>query len=145
MDGFVRQPKPKCISVGDHLAGLTSCRCLAGIIGNCEVQGKLRCSCGHKLGSYHWAGMQCSCGAWVTPAFAVGKARVDVTTNRTLAVGTPQVAEAAGKVQGEAAGKGRGEAKEAEGGEADEAEAKAEGATGKAEEDRRVSGKRRLE
>lgn len=57
-----------------------------GIIGNYEVQGKLKCSCGQKLGSFHWAGMQCSCGAWVTPAFAVGKSKVDAVGNQTLAV-----------------------------------------------------------
>lgn len=57
-----------------------------GIIGNYEVQGKLKCSCGQKLGSYHWAGMQCSCGAWVTPAFAVGKSKVDAVGNQTLAM-----------------------------------------------------------
>ena len=57
-----------------------------GIVGTYEVQGKLKCSCGQKLGSFHWAGMQCSCGAWVTPAFAVGKSKVDVVGNQTLAV-----------------------------------------------------------
>ncbi len=57
-----------------------------GIVGNYEVQGKLKCSCGQKLGSFHWAGMQCSCGAWVTPAFAVGKSKVDAVGNQTLAV-----------------------------------------------------------
>jgi len=35
-----------------------------------EVEGKLSCpSCKYRVGSWNWAGMQCSCGTWVRPAF----------------------------------------------------------------------------
>jgi hypothetical protein len=30
------------------------------------------------VGSFHWAGSQCSCGAWVTPAIRVHKSSVDI-------------------------------------------------------------------
>ncbi|KAJ3034268.1 dual specificity phosphatase 12 [Rhizophlyctis rosea] len=43
-----------------------------------EMEGKINCpKCDAKLGSYSWAGTQCSCGTWVTPAFAVQRGRVD--------------------------------------------------------------------
>eukprot|EP00026_Physarum_polycephalum_P012463 Phypoly_transcript_12774.p1 GENE.Phypoly_transcript_12774~~Phypoly_transcript_12774.p1 ORF type:complete len:363 (+),score=56.67 Phypoly_transcript_12774:12-1100(+) len=43
-----------------------------------ELEGKLSCpKCNSKFGSWMWAGAQCSCGAWITPAFQVSKARVD--------------------------------------------------------------------
>jgi dual specificity phosphatase 12 len=29
------------------------------------------------LGNWDWAGMQCGCGAWITPAFAVARGRID--------------------------------------------------------------------
>jgi|APGre2960657444_1045066.scaffolds.fasta_scaffold01862_5 dual specificity phosphatase 12 len=42
--------------------------------------GKLACpKCSGRLGGFCWAGEQCSCGAWVTPAFQLHSARVDVT------------------------------------------------------------------
>lgn len=42
------------------------------------IDGKLPCpKCGGRLGSFNWAGMQCSCGKWVTPAFQIHKNRVD--------------------------------------------------------------------
>ncbi|KAI6646426.1 Dual specificity protein phosphatase 12 isoform X4 [Oopsacas minuta] len=42
-------------------------------------QGKLTCpKCSGRLGSYNWAGMQCSCGKWITPAFQIHKARIDL-------------------------------------------------------------------
>lgn len=34
--------------------------------------------CTGRLGSFNWAGNQCSCGAWITPAFLIHKAKVDV-------------------------------------------------------------------
>ena len=52
-----------------------------GVAGSYETQGKLTCTCGSKLGSYSWAGLQCSCGAWVQQAMMVQKGRVDVTRN----------------------------------------------------------------
>eukprot|EP00897_Mesotaenium_endlicherianum_P002562 jgi/Mesen1/2333/ME000155S01426 len=43
-----------------------------------EVEGKLTCvKCKARLGAFCWAGMQCSCGAWVTPAFQLHKSRLD--------------------------------------------------------------------
>jgi dual specificity phosphatase 12 len=43
-----------------------------------QVDGKLACpKCTVRLGSYTWSGMQCSCGAWVAPAFQVVKSKVD--------------------------------------------------------------------
>lgn len=45
----------------------------AGTVGD-----KLMCmKCNARLGSYNWAGMQCSCGAWVNPAFQLHKNRLD--------------------------------------------------------------------
>ncbi|KAJ1021692.1 hypothetical protein NDA16_003828 [Ustilago loliicola] len=45
-----------------------------------QVTGRLNCpspKCGVKLGSWDWAGMQCGCGSWVTPAFALHRSKVD--------------------------------------------------------------------
>ncbi|KAJ9475613.1 Tyrosine-protein phosphatase YVH1 [Pseudozyma hubeiensis] len=45
-----------------------------------EVTGRLNCpaeKCRAKLGSWDWAGMQCGCGAWVTPAFSLHRSKVD--------------------------------------------------------------------
>lgn len=45
-----------------------------------QVTGRLNCpsvKCGAKLGSWDWAGMQCGCGSWVTPAFALHRSKVD--------------------------------------------------------------------
>ena len=45
-----------------------------------SLGGKLICPtkrCGAKLGNFDWAGLQCSCGAWVTPAFAIAASKVD--------------------------------------------------------------------
>lgn len=42
------------------------------------VMGKLSCAtCEARLGSFNWAGAQCSCGAWVVPAFQLHKSRMD--------------------------------------------------------------------
>lgn len=43
-----------------------------------DLEGKLACpKCSSKVGSFCWAGAQCSCGRWVVPAFKVLKAKVD--------------------------------------------------------------------
>ncbi|KAI8905587.1 hypothetical protein EDD86DRAFT_211848 [Gorgonomyces haynaldii] len=42
-----------------------------------EIQGRMDCTCGAKLGTFHLAGLACSCGTWVSPAFAVSKSKVD--------------------------------------------------------------------
>ena len=42
------------------------------------LEGKLACpKCHARVGSYNWAGMQCSCGTWVRPAFQIVKSKVD--------------------------------------------------------------------
>ncbi|KAM0791179.1 hypothetical protein ACM66B_005663 [Microbotryomycetes sp. NB124-2] len=44
------------------------------------LAGKIVCpskKCGAKLGSFDWAGSQCSCGAWVCPGFALNVSKVD--------------------------------------------------------------------
>ncbi|KAJ3686283.1 hypothetical protein LUZ61_015447 [Rhynchospora tenuis] len=43
-----------------------------------NVADKLFCmGCKARLGSFNWAGMQCSCGAWVNPAFQLIKSKLD--------------------------------------------------------------------
>ncbi|XP_072985817.1 probable inactive dual specificity protein phosphatase-like At4g18593 isoform X2 [Typha latifolia] len=43
-----------------------------------NVEEKLWCfGCKARLGSFNWAGMQCSCGAWVNPAFQLHKSKID--------------------------------------------------------------------
>ncbi|KAL2610871.1 hypothetical protein R1flu_022563 [Riccia fluitans] len=45
-----------------------------------DVEGKLLCArCEARLGNFNWAGLQCSCGAWVNPAFQLHKSRMDFT------------------------------------------------------------------
>ncbi len=44
------------------------------------VNGRLTCPngrCGAAVGRYDWKGFKCTCGAWVTPAFSLQRARVD--------------------------------------------------------------------
>ncbi|KAF9603212.1 hypothetical protein IFM89_034545 [Coptis chinensis] len=42
------------------------------------VEEKFQClGCKARLGSFNWAGMQCSCGSWVNPAFQLHKNRID--------------------------------------------------------------------
>ncbi|KAG1330213.1 putative inactive dual specificity protein phosphatase-like [Cocos nucifera] len=46
-----------------------------------HVEEKLWClGCKARLGSFNWAGMQCSCGSWVNPAFQLHKSRIDEST-----------------------------------------------------------------
>jgi dual specificity phosphatase 12 len=52
-------------------------------MGDGALEAKLSCpKCAGRLGSFCWAGEQCSCGAWVVPAFQLHHARVDVTQQR---------------------------------------------------------------
>ncbi|KAI3788394.1 hypothetical protein L2E82_01158 [Cichorium intybus] len=45
------------------------------------LEGKLWCThCEGRLGYFNWAGIQCSCGSWITPAFQLHKSRVDIST-----------------------------------------------------------------
>ncbi|KAJ1732997.1 tyrosine protein phosphatase yvh1 [Coemansia sp. Benny D160-2] len=42
------------------------------------LENKIMCpKCHAKLGSYNWAGAQCSCGKWITPSFQIHRNRVD--------------------------------------------------------------------
>lgn len=42
------------------------------------VEGRVDCpNCMAKLGQYNWAGAQCSCGRWITPAFMLHRKQVD--------------------------------------------------------------------
>ena len=44
-----------------------------------DIEGKLACpKCLHKVGHWRWAGAQCSCGTWVTPAIQIPVSKVDV-------------------------------------------------------------------
>jgi|TARA_B100000683_G_scaffold276862_2_gene332493 dual specificity phosphatase 12 len=43
-----------------------------------ETRGKLTCpACATKIGAFDWAGIQCSCGAWVSPGFQIQRAKTD--------------------------------------------------------------------
>jgi len=44
-----------------------------------EADGKIICpKCKCRLGTYNWAGAQCSCGQWITPAIQLTKSKVDL-------------------------------------------------------------------
>jgi len=44
-----------------------------------EADGKIICpKCKCRLGTYNWAGAQCSCGQWITPAIQLTKCKVDL-------------------------------------------------------------------
>ena len=49
-----------------------------------DVQGKLTCRCGSRLGNFNWAGLQCNCGRWVTPAFQLQISQIDVEASGSL-------------------------------------------------------------
>ncbi|KAL8281189.1 hypothetical protein RQP46_006547 [Phenoliferia psychrophenolica] len=56
------------------------CRWMSPLLESGVLSGKIVCpgsKCGAKLGSFDWAGLQCSCGAWVLPGFALNVSRVD--------------------------------------------------------------------
>jgi dual specificity phosphatase 12 len=43
-----------------------------------DIEGKLACTkCSAKIGHWKWAGAQCSCGTWVTPAIQIPASKVD--------------------------------------------------------------------
>jgi len=49
-------------------------------LGDGELAGKIVCpnkKCGAKLGNYDWAGVRCSCKAWVVPGFCIHRSKVD--------------------------------------------------------------------
>jgi dual specificity phosphatase 12 len=44
-----------------------------------EPEGKILCPhCGARVGTWKWHGTQCSCSAWVAPAFQIHKGKVDI-------------------------------------------------------------------
>lgn len=52
---------------------------LDGVVGD-AMEGRIVCpkpGCGGKVGTWKWAGTQCSCGTWVTPAVQFAAGRVD--------------------------------------------------------------------
>lgn len=51
---------------------------MAPLVEEGHLQGKLCCpNCSSRFGNFNWAGLQCSCGCWVTPAFQVNVSRID--------------------------------------------------------------------
>ncbi|KAI9225723.1 MAG: protein-tyrosine phosphatase-like protein [Piptocephalis tieghemiana] len=47
-----------------------------------ELMGRIDCpKCRAKLGSWDWRGSPCSCGSWITPAFALIASKVDRLAN----------------------------------------------------------------
>jgi dual specificity phosphatase 12 len=55
-----------------------------------DVEGRLSCpKCKTKVGTWHWAGAQCSCGTWVSPAVQIPKSKVDVLNPVTDTTGLP--------------------------------------------------------
>ena len=52
---------------------------MRGVEDGSSTEGKLCCpKCEQKIGAFNWAGCQCGCGAWVTPAFYLQTGKVDV-------------------------------------------------------------------
>ncbi|PIA14308.1 dual specificity phosphatase 12 [Coemansia reversa NRRL 1564] len=52
-------------------------------VGEGLVESKVQCpKCQAKLGSFNWAGAQCSCGRWITPSFQIHRNKVDETHQR---------------------------------------------------------------
>ncbi len=70
--GGAAAPSP-CTSF--FLADALPWMCAAGS----DVSSKLPCpGCGARLGDLSWAGSQCSCGTWVTPAIQLQKKAVEL-------------------------------------------------------------------
>lgn len=74
------------------------------------LSGRLSCpaaACGANLGKFAWPGMQCSCGAWVVPAIALARARVDVvdaSVRKGVAAGGAGIRLPPGMIRGGSAG-----------------------------------------
>ena len=46
-----------------------------------DTEGKLTCpKCSFKIGHWRWAGAQCSCGTWITPAIQIPVSKVDTVS-----------------------------------------------------------------
>lgn len=77
----IKQNKPHSPSVSTHSYAKSTnffVFVLDRTVQDGHVEEKLVCiGCKARLGSFNWAGMQCSCGAWVNPAFQLHKSRLD--------------------------------------------------------------------
>jgi len=81
-------------------------------LGEGQLDGRLTCpnkKCGANVGKFAWQGLRCSCGGWVTPAFAVARGRVDEAVSRPVGraggvAGSP--AAAGGGMEGQDSGGG---------------------------------------
>ena len=64
---------------------------MAGSAGGAAAEGKLACpgGCGARVGTLSWAGSQCSCGTWVTPAIQFSKKALDTRHVLTAAAALP--------------------------------------------------------
>lgn len=50
-------------------------------------EGKLDCpKCETRLGTFNWAGSQCSCGTWVTPSLKIIKSKIDVCSTAASSI-----------------------------------------------------------
>ena len=64
-----------------------------GGAGGAAADGKLVCpgtGCGARLGALSWAGDQCSCGTWITPAIQFSKKALDARPVTGVAASLPQ-------------------------------------------------------
>lgn len=68
-------------------------------------EGTIGCpKCRGKVGNFSWIGIQCSCGAWMAPAFAFSRSKVDVlpiTLSVAPAAGSPGRQEEEGEEEEE--------------------------------------------
>lgn len=72
---------------------------MRGVLEHGELNGRLLCpnaKCGAGVGRYDWKGFRCSCGAWVTPAFSLQRAKVDEQLNKKRGGGPVSGPAAAG-------------------------------------------------
>lgn len=50
------------------------------VLGEGNMEGRLTCpnkKCNSNVGKFAWTGLRCSCGGWVTPGFALTRAKID--------------------------------------------------------------------
>lgn len=60
-----------------------------------DVEGKLLCpKCAVRVGSLDWAGSQCSCGTWVSPAIQITRKMVDERTFELMSLPVAAVSAA---------------------------------------------------
>ncbi|KAI2507047.1 protein tyrosine/serine/threonine phosphatase [Fragilaria crotonensis] len=80
-------PSRHQFSYRKQMAGTAGTNCQSLFLGSglpwmgniSEYEGKFACPyCSAKLGIWKWAGTQCSCGTWVTPAIQIPLSKIDV-------------------------------------------------------------------